>query len=238
MILTIVLVVLTTLLYFLYKKKKNLEKQVLNSDISSEKNIKTKKSSLSKEQLESFKKHKLKAAKPMLWISMVSMAMVFAGLTSGYIVRRAEGNWLYFDIPYTFYISTILIIFSSIFLIIAKGKLKNNESKNSFFLTLLTLILGFGFLICQFLGWENLKDINVYFTGPTSNASGSFFYVITFLHLLHLIGGLISLIIVLFKIQKNKYSPENMLGFELSSIFWHFLGILWLYLFIFLLYIR
>ena len=185
-----------------------------------------------------FPEHKKKVAKPMLWISMASMAMVFAGLTSAYVVRKAEGNWLDFDFPSWFYISTAMIVLSSITMILAKRSIRNGNNSLASVAMGITFLLGVGFAISQFLGWGALFDIGVYFTGPGSNASGSFVYVISLLHLLHLAGGIIALLITWIKTSTGKYSPDNMLGVELCAIFWHFLDILWVYLFLFFLYIR
>jgi hypothetical protein len=81
-----------------------------------------------------------------------------------------------------------------------------------------------------------LNAQNVYFTGRASNAAGSFFYILTWLHLMHMVGGLISLSVTAYNASKQKYTPENYLGVKLTAMFWHFLGILWVYLFLFLLY--
>lgn len=185
-----------------------------------------------------FEQQKKKAAKPMLWISMVSMAMVFAGLTSAYVVRKAEGNWLDFDFPIWFYISTAVIITSSLTIHWAKRAVKKGNSSLATKAMGITFFLGVVFAITQYLGWGALYEMEVYFTGPGSNASGSFVYVITLLHLFHLAGGLIALLITWMKTIGQKYSPENMLGVELCAIFWHFLDFLWVYLFLFFLYIR
>ena len=101
-----------------------------------------------------------------------------------------------------------------------------------------TLILGLGFTLSQTLIWSSLFDSGIYFTGPGSNASGSFFYVLTLLHLLHLAAGIIALIITYKNLIFGLYSSQNLLGVELCAIFWHFLDILWIFLFLFLLYIH
>jgi cytochrome c oxidase subunit III len=185
-----------------------------------------------------FEEKKKKSYKPMLWISMASMAMVFAGLTSAFVVRKAEGNWLDFDYPGWFYVSTGLILLSSLSMIWAKASMRNNNVATAQRAMATTFVLGVAFAVAQYLGWGALYDQEVYFTGPGSNASGSFVYVITLLHLLHLAGGLIALLVTWFKMSKGRYNSENMLGVELCAIFWHFLDILWVYLFLFFLYIR
>lgn len=183
-----------------------------------------------------FDEQKKKSAKPLLWISMISMAMIFAGLTSALVVRKAEGNWLQFDFPIWFYISTVLIIASSFTMNWAKNSIKKDNSDSARKGFNFTLILGLGFTLTQYLTWQVLYDKGVYFTGPGSNASGSFLYVLTLLHLLHLAGGVIALLITFYKFNKGEYTSKSLLGVELCAIFWHFLDFLWLYLFLFLLY--
>lgn len=175
-----------------------------------------------------------KATKQLLWIGIAAIIMFFAGLTSAYIVRKAEGNWLEFEMPVWFTISTVAIIASSALLVFAWQNVK--EGKNTFNLLLGTLILGLFFTYSQVQGWEELVSEGVYLTGEGSNPSGSFIYVLTLAHLLHLIGGLVALCITSIKAKQGKYTKENYLGIQLTSIYWHFLGILWLYLFLFFSY--
>ena len=188
--------------------------------------------------MKTFNEQKKNSAKMLLWISMISMTMVFAGLISAIILRKAEGNWLEFDYPIWFYISTILIIISSFTVNSAKNNIEKDQIKPAEKKLKWTLILGLGFALSQTLIWSSLFDDGVYFTGPGSNASGSFFYVLTLLHLLHLIGGVIALIITYKNLVFGLYSSQNTLGIELCAIFWHFLDFLWIFLFLFLLYIH
>ena len=173
-----------------------------------------------------------KSLKQLLWIGIGSIVMFFAGLTSAYIVRKAEGNWLEFILPDWFLYSTITIVLSSVLLIVAKSHLKKNKPVNRFIF--FTLLLGLLFSYFQFRGWQNLTTQGIFLTGEGSNVSGSFLYVITLSHLVHLLGGLIALVITLINAQRNKYHSNNYLGFELTSNYWHFLGLLWVYLFFFL----
>ena len=118
---------------------------------------------------------------------------------------------------------------------LANNYLKKDQLKTSEKYLKWTLILGLGFTLSQTLIWSSLFDSGVYFTGPGSNASGSFFYVLTLLHLLHLAAGIIALIITYKNLIFGLYSSQNLLGVELCAIFWHFLDILWIFLFLFLL---
>lgn len=179
-----------------------------------------------------------KTAKPVLWLSMVSMVMLFAGLTSAYIVRQDQGNWLKFDLPFQFYISTGLILLSSVTMSTAQKSIKNGDTVKLTRFLALTLLLGIGFVITQFLGWSELVQSNIVFAGNQSNASGSFLYALTGLHMAHLFGGIIMLIVTLSRAAGNRYTQDNYLGIQLASIYWHFLDVLWIYLFLFLVFIR
>ena len=177
---------------------------------------------------------KEKALIQLLWVGMGSIGMFFAGLTSAHVVRKAEGNWMEFIFPNWFLLSTITIILSSIILIIALKRIRNNISIHK--LTLSAFLLGLIFCFFQINGWKELTDQGVYLTGQGSNASGSFLYVITLSHIIHLAGGLIALFIISMNAKKEKYNSKNYIGFKLGSTYWHFLGILWVYLFFFLKY--
>lgn len=179
-----------------------------------------------------------KTSKPLLWIGIFSMVMFWAGLTSAYIVRADNGNWLIFNVPSIFIISTAVIITSSITLFYAYNSAKRNNYSQVTLGLLITLALGFVFVYCQYQGWMELYSKDIVLGGKKSNASGSFFILFVLAHWAHLFGGIISLTITLFKSLRKRYNAENTLGLELCSIYWHFLDILWVYLFLFLYYIR
>jgi cytochrome c oxidase subunit III len=179
-----------------------------------------------------------KVAKPMLYLAMGSMVMLFAAFTSAYYVRHEKGDWMVFQMPQIFYISTAVILFSSVTMNWALSSAKKNDFKNIKLASLLTLLLGIGFVICQVMGWNILYSQKIVFAGKYSNASGSFFYVLTLMHLLHLFGGMIALLVVWIKSTQEKYNSGNLLGIRLCAIFWHFLDLLWIYLFLFLLFVR
>ncbi len=171
----------------------------------------------------------------LLWISIASIVMLFAGLTSGYIVRQAEGNWVIFDLPQLLYVSTGIILASSVTMFLAVRAVRNSRAQTGLFMLITTLILGCGFAVTQYLSWQQLTAQGIHFVG---NPSGSFFYVISGLHLAHLVGGLIFLIFAVIKVHLKKYSPAQMTGLNNCANYWHFLDGLWIYLFLFLLLIR
>lgn len=179
-----------------------------------------------------------KGRKFLLWLSMGGMSMAFAGLTSAYIVRKGAGNWLQFELPSMFYVSTAIILLSSVTMNMAVSAAKKGNFNNIRSFLIATLILGLGFVFTQFEAWSHLINQNIFFTGKTSNAAGSFLFVLTGLHMAHLAGGIIALIVTNIKSLKNKYTPENHLGITLCAIYWHFLDALWVYLFLFLYFIR
>ena len=179
-----------------------------------------------------------KGRKLLLWLGIASMVMAFAGLTSGYIVRRGGEGWMHFDLPRMFFISTAIILLSSVSMNIALSSVKKDDLKKIKKALAITLLLGLAFVFCQFAAWKELTSQHIFFTGKDSNASGSFLYVLSGLHLAHLFGGLIVLTVTLIKVLQKKYSSENLLGLKLAAIYWHFLDVLWVYLFLFLYFIR
>jgi cytochrome c oxidase subunit III len=179
-----------------------------------------------------------KAAKPLLYIGMVSIVMLFAGLTSAYVVRAGNGNWLVFHLPDIAIISTAIIVTSSLTMLIAQRAIKTNNYKLTSIGLALTLLLGLAFFYTQIEGWKQLTAQGVYFVGKYSNPSGSFLYLIALVHLAHMVGGLIALSVSLTKSLLKKYSSANYLGIELTAIYWHFLDLLWVYLFLFLYFYR
>ncbi|MFD2567219.1 cytochrome c oxidase subunit 3 [Pseudotenacibaculum haliotis] len=179
-----------------------------------------------------------KSAKPMLWISMISMVMFFAGLTSAYVISMKRDDWVSFDLPNAFYISTALIVASSFTIFFSQRLLKKGNRPLSIGLLLITLALGIAFIWYQYIGFNELRAAGLYFTGDQSTVSTSFLIGITLMHVLHLIAGVIVLLVVIYNHFKNKYKPNDLLGFELGSIFWHFVDVLWIYLFFFFYFIR
>jgi cytochrome c oxidase subunit 3 len=184
------------------------------------------------------KQAKRKSAKPMLWVSMISMTMMFAGLTSAYVVSRKRDDWVSFDLPDAFFTSTILIILSSITFMLAKYFIKKENNNLTTLFLALTLFLGVGFIYFQFDGFSQLYHEGLYFAGAKSTVKSSFIYGITLAHLAHIAAGVIVLLIVFYNHLTKKYSATNFLGLELGAIFWHFVDILWIYLFLFFYFIR
>ena len=185
-----------------------------------------------------YKIAKQKSAKPMLWISMVSMTMMFIGLTSAYIVSSNREDWVSFELPQSLYISTLLIILSSITFMLAKKSIQKNNRQATTFLLIATLFLGFGFAFYQFQGFLELKESGLYLSGKGSVVSASLLMVISFAHLIHVLAGFIVVLVVIYNHFKKRYNSAETLGLELGAIFWHFVDILWVLLFLFFYFLR
>ncbi|OMP31369.1 MULTISPECIES: cytochrome c oxidase subunit 3 [Mangrovimonas] len=185
-----------------------------------------------------FQEKNARAKKMMLWFGIISLFMSFAGLTSAVIVSKSRPDWLNdFQLPSAFIVSTVVIVLSSISFILAKRALKqDNRSLATLFLCL-TFVLGVVFIYSQFLGFSQIIGLGYNFTGPTSNVTMSFVYIIAAAHIAHVVAGLLSILVVIYNHFKQKYSSKEMLGVELSATFWHFVDILWIFLFLFLNYI-
>ena len=176
-----------------------------------------------------------RAKKMMLWFGIVSLIMSFAGLTSAFVVSKSREDWLNnFQLPSAFTISVLLIVLSSLTFILAKRALKSDNHSQTNLYLVLTLLLGIGFIASQFIGFQQILELGYNFTGPTSNITMTFIYIIAFVHILHVAVGLICLLVVIYNHFKQKYNAENMVGFELAATYWHFVDILWIYLFLFL----
>ena len=169
-----------------------------------------------------------------LWAGLGSIVMMFAGLTSAYIVKKSQANWLDFEMPSVFMISTVVILMSSFTIQMASKKFKEqNENQYRGFLSV-TAILGVVFMVLQIQGFMALQANSIALIGPKSNSAASFLFVITVLHLIHVMGGIIALIWISFRSFSNKNSMKNDLPVKLISSYWHFVDILWVYLFVFL----
>lgn len=190
------------------------------------------------EAAEEIKKQR-RAKKMMLWFSLISLVMGFAGWTSAYIVSSKRKDWIAeIDLPFSFWISTAVILVSSVTFYIARRRLRQENYKSAIGLLGLTALLGIAFVYFQFAGFSAMIANGYYFTGPTSSIKISYIFLIAFVHLVHLFAGLIVLAVVSYKTLKKRYVPSNSLGFELGETFWHFLGLLWLYLVLFMHFVK
>lgn len=168
-----------------------------------------------------------------LWIGMASITMMFAALTSAYLVRRPAGNWYEFKLPVQFFVSTIIIIASSITLEWAYKSLKNQNQKNYNYGIVLTFGLGILFLVSQILSWKALVASGITID---LSVSGSFLYALSGIHAVHVIGGIAAIMVCVANAFLNSFTVSSMrlLKVDLVRQYWHFVDILWIYLLLFL----
>ncbi|WP_298314311.1 cytochrome c oxidase subunit 3 [uncultured Aquimarina sp.] len=180
-----------------------------------------------------------RAKKTMMWFAMVSMTMTFAGLTSAYVVSKTREDWLTdLVFPDAFLTSVLIIIASSVAFYFVKIAIEKGNRSLATILLLTTLSLGILFVFMQFQGFEDIMGQGYYFTGPSANIVPTFLYIIVVLHIVHVIVGLIVLLVVIYNHFKQKYKRGQTLGLELGAMYWHFVDVLWVYLFLFLYFVR
>jgi cytochrome c oxidase subunit 3 len=168
-----------------------------------------------------------------LWLLLVSSIMLFAGFTSAYIVRRGEGEWVVFELPIMFMLNTGVVVLSSVFMQWAYIAAKKDELNQTKLGLGLAIVLGTLFCIMQYWGWSQMVYNSIYF--GFANPSGSFVYVITGLHMAHVIIGILYLVIIFIQTFRFKVHKKAIRGIAMCNTYWHFVGILWIYLYVFLL---
>ena len=185
-------------------------------------------------------KHKYdRAKKMMLWFGIISMIMTFGGLTSAYVVSKTRPDWLTeFELPNAFFWSTIVIVLSSFTFILAKQSILSGNRRNASAMLIGTLVLAILFVVFQFNGFTEIIGEGYYFTGSESSITTSFIYVLVLVHMAHLLAGIITLLVVIYNHFKQRYQKGQMLGIELGATFWHFVDLMWIYLFVFLYFFR
>ena len=174
------------------------------------------------------------------WVAMASILMLFTALTSAYIVRAASSNdWQPLKMPRILLFSTALIVISSGTLEASRRRLKAASIAAHRRWLVLTVALGIGFLVSQLLAWRQLVRQGIY---VSTNPHSSFFYVLTATHGVHLLGGLMALV---YLSLRTRAAPENQLAVvkaqgaaDAVTLYWHFMDVLWLYLFVLLFFWR
>lgn len=171
-----------------------------------------------------------------IWVTLAGVTMLFTALTSAYIVRANSSNdWRPLDAPRLLWLSTGLIVVSSLTFEIARRALRQGKSTLYNRWLLLTVMLGLGFLAAQLFAWRQLVAQGVYMA---SNPHSSFFYVLTGAHGLHLLGGILGLDYLLLRSRRKPLEEDGeekrraMAG--AVALYWHFMGALWIYLFLLL----
>lgn len=170
-----------------------------------------------------------------LWVAMGSIIMMFAGLTSAYIVKRNQVNWQGFELPIIFTYSTVVILLSSVTIQLALRSFKQRRMAAYRQLMIVTAVLGTAFIAMQWTGFTQLHYMGIKLIGPGSNVSGSFLAVIAGMHMLHVLGGVVALVAILVQAFLSKTRNYSAVPVEVATQYWHFVDLLWIYLFVFLL---
>jgi len=168
-----------------------------------------------------------------MWVAIGGIVMMFAGLTSAYIVKKNQSSWLQFDLPVQFYYSTAVIVLSSIAMFLSARAIKAGKMGQYKVMISVTAVFGITFLLMQYLGFKDLQARNITLVGARSNSAASFLFVITFLHMLHVLGGVIALTLFRVKANSKKTTESKIVSVEILSNYWHFVDLLWIYLFLF-----
>ena len=161
--------------------------------------------------------------------------MMFAGLTSAYVVKRDQPGWTTFQIPKAFWYSTAVILLSSLTIQMALRSFKEREMMRYRNLLTVTAVLGILFMLLQWTGFREIWQSGITFRG---SGGGQFLYVIAGLHVVHVLGGVVALLTMLTRVFVSKTRSYNSVPVELMSTYWHFVDLLWLYLFIFFMAIK
>ena len=175
-----------------------------------------------------------------MWVALASIAMMFTALSSAYIVRSASSNdWYPLVMPRVLLASTAIILMSSGTLEVARRNLKASMVSGYSRWLLITALLGLAFLVSQLIAWRQLRAQGVYLS---SNPHSSFFYLLTAAHAVHLFGGLLALLYLLLRVRtllvNGGIDVRKKAAADAVSIYWHFMDVLWIYLFLLLFFWR
>ena len=165
-----------------------------------------------------------------LWVGLGSVIMMFAGLTSAYIVKGAQPDWTTVEIPTVFYFSTLAILVSSLTIQMSLKAFKERRMMHYRRLISITAVLGVAFITLQVIGFNQMWNSGVDLSG---SGAGQFLYIIFGLHVLHVLGGVIALLVIFIKAYTSRIRNYNPITVEIASTYWHFVDLLWIYLFVF-----
>jgi cytochrome c oxidase subunit 3 len=179
--------------------------------------------------------NKIHPHKFILWVAIGSIIMMFAGLTSAYIVKREQPGWTSYTTPIAFYYSTAIILISSITIFLAAKSFRERRMIRYRKLVVATILLGLVFVLLQWLGFRHLWIGGITFHG---SGAGQFLYIIAGLHAVHVIGGIIALFILWLRAKNARIRSYNVVPVDVTSTYWHFVDLLWIYLFIFFLMVQ
>jgi cytochrome c oxidase subunit 3 len=168
-----------------------------------------------------------------LWVAIGSMIMMFAGLTSAYIVKGSLPGWSTVEVPTIFYISTAVLLLSSLTIQMANKAFKERNMQQYRRMVMATLVLGIAFIVMQVVGFNQMMESGVTMRG--GSGAGQFLYIIFGLHGIHVLGGVIALIVMFARAFSSRSRNYNPVSIEIAGTYWHFVDLLWIYLFVFFL---
>jgi cytochrome c oxidase subunit III len=166
------------------------------------------------------------------WLVMTGVTMLFAGLSSAYVVLRGSPAWQTIELPPLLWVNTLVLIASSVTLEIARFSVKRDRQRDVSLWLGFSAVLGIAFLTGQLVVWRELVHAGVYLP---STLHSSFFYVLTSVHGLHIIGGIIALGFVFQAGVRGRLSPASHEPLKLGALYWHFMDAVWISLFLLLL---
>ena len=175
-------------------------------------------------------------ARTAIWVAMAAIGMTFAAFTSALIVRQGAAlDWHHLTLPRVLYWNTVVLLASSVTLEISRRRIsafmggdRTSSDPNPALWLYITLVLGVVFVAGQYAAWLQLRSEGVYLA---TNPSSSFFYLLTAVHGLHVLGGLVGMTYVISKLRRTVLRRSTLDSF---SYYWHFMGILWVYLLVLL----
>lgn len=176
-----------------------------------------------------------------MWVGLASILMLFIALTSAYIVRGVpalsggDSDWIPLEMPRVLWLTTGVLLLSSLSIELARRALKRNEYAGFKRWIALTTLFGVAFLVGQLMAWQQLTAQGVYIN---SHPHSSFFYLLTSLHGVHLLGGVIALGYVTVAALRMRIGFRRRTAVDVTAIYWHFMDGLWIYLFGLLFFFR
>jgi cytochrome c oxidase subunit III len=165
-----------------------------------------------------------------MWVAIGSILMMFAGLTSAFIVKSNQAGWQSVGVPRVFWFSTAAIVFSSLTIQMALRSFKEREMSRYRLMIAVTTMLGILFVVLQWMGFRELWGQNIRLRG---SGGGQFLYVIFGLHAIHVVGGVIALVVIFLKAFFGKIKLYSSVPVEVMATYWHFVDLLWIYLLVF-----
>ena len=175
-----------------------------------------------------------RASRSGIWIGIFAITMSFAAFTSALFVRQGTNDWTHLVLPSLLYVNTVVLLASSATFELSRRSLTGGAlieyagARKALGWLAVTLVLGLTFCVGQYMVWQQLRAAGIYLA---TNPNSSFFYVLTVIHALHVLAGIIALVYLMGRLVAS-HSTFRRSFFENTAIYWHFMGVLWVYLFL------